>query len=102
MLDRRPPNVFSSSLPSRFEIKIPESLTITRSEFLDWCQRAGFHHLEDIEPIHVATVSFTSFFTRSKSPRCCWARANALSEAKQAAPPLLNRKIFAQPSRARP
>ena len=23
-------------------------------EFLDWCQRAGFRHLEDIEPIHVA------------------------------------------------
>lgn len=22
--------------------------------FLDWCQRAGFRHLEDIEPIHVA------------------------------------------------
>jgi site-specific recombinase XerD len=23
-------------------------------QFLDWCQRAGFGHLEDIEPIHVA------------------------------------------------
>jgi site-specific recombinase XerD len=23
-------------------------------EFLNWCQRAGFRHLEDIEPIHVA------------------------------------------------
>jgi site-specific recombinase XerD len=23
-------------------------------EFLDWCHRAGFRHLEDIEPIHVA------------------------------------------------
>jgi integrase/recombinase XerD len=23
-------------------------------QFLDWCQRAGFSNLEDIEPIHVA------------------------------------------------
>ena len=23
-------------------------------QFLDWCQRAGFSYLEDIEPIHVA------------------------------------------------
>jgi integrase/recombinase XerD len=23
-------------------------------QFLDWCQRAGFGNLEDIEPIHVA------------------------------------------------
>jgi hypothetical protein len=22
--------------------------------FLDWCQRAGFRHLEDLEPIHIA------------------------------------------------
>jgi hypothetical protein len=24
------------------------------SQFLDWCQRCGFRHLEDIEPITVA------------------------------------------------
>jgi len=24
-------------------------------QFLDWCERAGFSNLEDIEPIHVAT-----------------------------------------------
>ena len=26
-------------------------------QFLDWCQRAGFRNLEDIEPIHVAATS---------------------------------------------
>jgi hypothetical protein len=46
-------------------------------QFLDWCQRAGFGNLEDIEPIHVAlTPSIIRVLrqrSRSTSPpsACC-------------------------------
>src|SRR5260370_30772443 len=35
-------------------------------QFLDWCQRAGFSNLEDIEPIHVA--AYIEQHSRSAAP----------------------------------
>ena len=33
---------------------VVHDLSAVRNRFLDWCQRAGFQSLEDIEPITVA------------------------------------------------
>jgi site-specific recombinase XerD len=51
---RKQLSAFSHFLPSRSAIKnTPEAYYRAIGRFLDWCQRGGFRHLEDIEPIHV-------------------------------------------------
>ena len=35
--------------------------------FLDWCQRAGFCNLEDIEPIHVAAYKSDGLFANKQA-----------------------------------
>ena len=54
MSDPKPPSGSLNFSRSDPEQKYTAAYYQAIGQFLDWCQRAGFSNLEDIEPIHVA------------------------------------------------